>query len=41
MDEAVRGRKGDGKEPLIMCRLAFSGKIGNFPLDMLVVYFQQ
>ena len=41
MSEAVIGRKGASREPLIICRSAFYTEIGNVPLDTLVVYFQQ
>jgi hypothetical protein len=41
MNKAVRGRKGDGKEHLLICWSAFSDENGNSPLDTLVVYFEQ
>ncbi len=41
MSEAVIGRKGACKVPLIICWSPFSDEIDNFPLDTLMVYFEQ
>jgi len=41
MSEAAIGRKGASKGPLLIYWSALSDESNNFPLDPLMVYFQQ